>query len=294
MSVRPWVLATVALGAGIIARPATAQTDALARAPSRFAVLDGVRIHYKSLGTGRTAVVLVHGWACDLGVWRSQAAVLEGRVRILALDLPGHGRSDKPTVPYSMAFMARAVNAVVEAAQVDQVVLVGHSMGTPVARQFYRLFGAKVKGIVVVDGALKSPGLDSAAIERTVQAFSGPGREAMFEQMIAPMFPGEALAAARRDVIRMANATPPHVVTGAMRGMLDPAIWGDDPIRVPVLAVMAKGPNWPPAYRAYVTRLVPELDYQELEGVHHFLMLERPDLFNPMLTDFLKTLGVMP
>ncbi len=287
------VLAVLALGASITPGRAAAQNDALTRAPSRFAALEGVRLHYKSLGTGRTAVVLIHGWAGDLGVWRSQAAVLEGRVRVLALDLPGHGRSDKPAVPYSMAFLARAVNAVVEAAQVDRVVLVGHSMGTPVARQFYRLFGAKVKGLVVVDGALKSPGLDSAAIERAAQGFSEPGREARFEQMIAPMLPGEALAAVRRDVIRTANATPVHVVTGAMRGMLDPAIWGDDPINVPVLAVMAKGPNWPPAYRAYVTGLVPEIDYQELEGVHHFLMLERPDLFNPMLTDFLKTLGVM-
>lgn len=48
-----------------------------------------------------------------------------------------------------------------------------------------------------------------------------------------------------------------------------------------------------PAYRTYVSRLVPELDYQELDGVHHFVMLERPDLFNPLLTDFLKTIGVM-
>ncbi len=293
MQISRFVLAALAFGAPLSGGGAAAQTDALTRAPSRFAALDGVRLHYKSLGTGRTAVVLIHGWACDLGVWRCQSAVLEGRVRVLALDLPGHGRSEKPAGPYSMAFFARAVNAVVEAAQVDQVVLVGHSMGTPVARQYYRLFGAKVNGLVAVDGALKSPGLDSAAIERTVAGFSGPGREAMFEQMITPMFPGEALAAVRRDVIRMANATPEHVVTGAMRGMLDPAIWGDDPIKTPVLAVMAKGPNWPPAYRAYVTRLVPEIDYQELEGVHHFLMLERPDLFNPMLTDFLKTLRVM-
>ena len=238
-------------------------------------------------------MVLVHGWASDLSVWRSQIPVLEGRVRVLAIDLPGHGRSDKPTVAYSMDFFARAVNAVVEAAQVDQVVLVGHSMGTPVARQFYRLFGGKVKGIVVVDGALKSPGLDSAAVERNVQNFSGPGLAATFEQMITPMFPGDALAAARQDVIRMAKATPAHVVTGSIRGMMDPAIWTDDPINVPVLAVMAKGPNWPPAYRRYVTRLVPGLDYQELDGVHHFLMLERPDLFNPLLTDFLKILGVM-
>ncbi len=283
----------VTLGALGVGRPGWAQIDALSRAPSRFAVLDGVRIHFKSLGGGRTAVVLVHGWASDLNVWKSQIPVLNGRVRVVAIDLPGHGRSDKPTVPYSMGFFARAVNAVVEAAQVDTVVLVGHSMGTPVIRQFYRLFGAKVKGMVVVDGGLKSPGLDSAGIERAVQRFSGPGTEATFEQMITPMFPGESLATARQDVIRMAKATPLHVVTGSIRGMMDPSIWTDDPVKVPVLAVMAKGTTWPPAYRDYVTALVPGIDYQELEGVHHFLMLERPDLFNPLLTDFLRILGTI-
>lgn len=293
MPLQRFGLAGLTIGTILSGRPVLAQSDALTRAPSRFAVLDGTRIHYKSLGTGRIGVVLVHGWASDHTVWRSQMPVLDGRARVVAVDLPGHGRSDKPNRAYSMEFFARAVNAVVEAAQVDHVVLVGHSMGTPITREFYRRYRTKVKGIVVVDGALKPPGLDSAAIERAVQSFAGPGRAAAFEQMIAPMFPGEGLAAVRGDIIRTANSTPVHVVTGSMRGMLDPSIWRDDPISVPVLAVMAKGPNWPPAYRTYVTQLVAQLDYQELEGVHHFLMLERPDLFNPLLTDFLKTLGVM-
>lgn len=279
-----WVAATAATGPA----SARAQNDPLSRAPSRFATFEGNRIHYKSLHNGRTAVVFVHGWASDLTVWRFQVAGLEEQVRVIALDLPGHGRSDKPVRPYSMEFFARAVNAVMDAAGVDRAVLVGHSMGTPVIRQFSRLFPARTLGLVAVDGALKPPGLDSAAIERQVRQFSGPGVPQLWDQMITALLPEPELDTVRRQVIRTAQSTPEHVVTGSIRGMMDPAIWVADTIRVPVLAVMARGPSWPPAYRAYVRSIVPDLRYEELDGVHHFLMLERPDLFNPLLAAFLE------
>jgi pimeloyl-ACP methyl ester carboxylesterase len=273
--------------------PAMAQPDPLARAPARFAVFEGVRLHYKSFGVGRTAVVLIHGWASDQSVWKAQVAALDGRVRLVAIDLPGHGRSDKPVRPYSMDFFARSVNAVLDAAGVDHAVLVGHSMGTPVARQVYRLFPAHTKALVAVDGSLKPPGLDSAAIEKQVAQFSGPGLREIWPRMIDPMLPGAELDAARRQVVAVAQATPAHVVTGSIRGMLDPSVWGNDPIGVPVLAVMAKGPTSSPAYRQYLATLAPDLRYEELDQVHHFLMLERPDLFNPILVEFLRALGVL-
>lgn len=271
----------------------SSQTDALSRTPSRFASIDGVRIHYKSIGTGRTAVVLVHCWACDMNVWREQIPSLDGRVRLLAMDLPGHGRSDKPVRSYSMAFFARAVNAVFESVGVDRAVLVGHSMGVPVVREFSRLFPTKTEALVAVDGWLVAPGVDSAAVERQVKLFEGPDLARTFEQMIGPMFPNPEQAVARRQVTQTAQATPQHVVLASIRGMMDPAIWHDDPIKVPILIVIAKGPNWPPTYRERVLKLGADVRFEELEGVHHFLMLERPDLFNPLLLEFLKSLGVM-
>ena len=63
---------------------------------SQFAKLDGARIHYKSWGKGKDALVLVHGWGCNLNHWRDQIPDLSKRNRVIALDLPGHGESDKP------------------------------------------------------------------------------------------------------------------------------------------------------------------------------------------------------
>jgi pimeloyl-ACP methyl ester carboxylesterase len=283
----------VAALAAAAATPAGAQPDPLDRAPSRFATFDGMRLHFKSLGTGRTAVVFVHCWACDMTVWRHQVEAVAGRARVVLLDLPGHGRSGKPEIEYSLALFARAVNAVLETSGVDRAVLVGHSMGTPVIRQFYRLHPGKTVGLVAVDGSLRRPELDSAGIERTVRPFEGPGYRQELERMVTGMYPGDDQAALRRSILHVALATPRHVVAGAMRAMLDPTIWGDDPIGVPLLVVVAKGPNWPPDYRAYVARLAPDLRYEEVDGVQHFLQMERPEIFNPILNRFLSSLGVL-
>ena len=82
--------------------------SALALAPlagseavSRFVALDGNRVHSVSFGKGDEAVVFIHGWTCDSTFWKAQAQVYERR-RSLLVDLPGHGLSDKPEIPYTM------------------------------------------------------------------------------------------------------------------------------------------------------------------------------------------------
>ena len=286
-------LGLAALLAALSPHSAVGQVDALDRLPSRFATLNGLRIHYKSLGTGRTAVVFVHCWACDLTIWRAQIPAVEGRARILLLDLPGHGRSSKPDTTYSMDLFTRSVNAVMEAAGVDRAVLVGHSMGTPVVRQFYRLFRAKTIGLVVVDGSLRRPLSDTTQANQLLRTFAGPDYRDRLKEMIDGAFGGPGADTLRRLVVQMARATPQNVVVGAMRALFDPAIWGDDSIDAPLLVVVARGPNWPPAYEAYVHSLAAHLRYEQVDGVGHFLMLERPDAFNPLLLDFLVERGLV-
>jgi pimeloyl-ACP methyl ester carboxylesterase len=284
-----WATAVAIHGAG---GTALGQGSALDRVPSRFARYQNIKIHYKSFGVGHSAVVFVHGWAGDLSVWTRQVEPLDGRVRLLLLDLPGHGRSDAPNVHYTMDLFAGAIDAVMQAAQIDRALLVGHSMGTSVIRQFYRRYPAKTIGLVAVDGALERPGLDSAALEKQTQPFAGPGYRDALERMTAPMFPAERDTAIRRHVIQVARATPQHVVLGAMRAMFDPAIWAEDGIGVPLLVVVSKKTAWPPTYRAFLKTISTDLRFEELDGVNHFLMLERPDLFNPVLVEFIASLGL--
>jgi pimeloyl-ACP methyl ester carboxylesterase len=69
--------------------------------------------------------------------------------------------------------------------------------------------------------------------------------------------------------------------------MLDPAIWKEDRIDAPVLCVLARSPFWSDDYEAFVRKLAPRLEYRVLDGVGHFLMLQKPDDFNAILSLFL-------
>src|SRR4051812_2454678 len=78
---------------------------------SRSAEFDGIKVHYTNYGAGDTTLVLVHGWACDESVWGGQLP-LATRMRLITVDLPGHGQSDKPQIGYTMDLYARALDCV--------------------------------------------------------------------------------------------------------------------------------------------------------------------------------------
>ena len=139
-----FLLMTMGLAFALVgAQAAMAQKASTSAGKSRYVTLDGARIHYQNYGKGREALVLIHGWSCNLDYWREQVPDFAKRNRVIALDLPGHGLSDKPELAYSMDLFARAVDAVMRDAKVERGVLVGHSMGTPIARQFYRKYPKK-------------------------------------------------------------------------------------------------------------------------------------------------------
>lgn len=261
----------------------------------RWAILDGARIHYVDYGKGSDAIVLIHGWTMNVDNWRDQISDLAKRGRVLAIDLPGHGQSDKPEFTkaggkdkfsYSMDLFARAIEAVMRNAKVKRAVLVGHSMGTPVARQFYRKYPEKTLAIVVVDGAL-GPFADKATMDRMIAGFRGPTYREVGTQMLASMF-GPALSAEAQGRIKTSYmSTPQYVLVSAMEGMVDPAIWGEDKINVPVLAIMARNPFFPPNLEEIYQRLAPGVDFRMWEGVGHFLMMDKPKEFNEAVIAFL-------
>src|SRR6266481_7716934 len=169
----------------LLAATAGAQGSKGSQSESRYTSLDGARIHYQSYGKGREALVLIHGWSCSIDYWRDLIPDLSKRSRLIAIDLPGHGLSDKPQVAYTMDLFARAVDAVMRDAGVKRGVLVGHSIGTPVARQFYRKYPQKTLAIVIVDGALRPYG-----DKKTMDGFLAPLRGPNYKEAGAGMLTG--------------------------------------------------------------------------------------------------------
>lgn len=255
---------------------------------SRFAELGGAKsakIHYKSYGKGRDALVLVHGWTCNLENWRDQIPEFAKRNRVIALDLPGHGQSDKPEIAYTMDLFANAIDAVMRDAKVERAVLVGHSMGTPVVRQFYRKYPQKTLAIVIVDGGLRLFGTKEMR-DGFLTMFRSPEYKEAGKQMFKQM--AGTLPAAEQERINTSYAnTPQYVLVSAMESMGDEALYTTDKINVPVFAVLAKSPYWPADTEQFLRGLAPDLEFQMWEGVGHFLMMEKPKQFNDAVVAFL-------
>jgi pimeloyl-ACP methyl ester carboxylesterase len=259
---------------------------------SRFATLDGSRVHYLSYGEGRDAAVFIHSWTCDLTFWRFQAPVYEHR-RSLLIDLPGHGASDKPQVSYTMEYFAQAVEAVMEDAGVDRATLIGHSMGTPVAIQFLRMFPVRVAGIVIVDGFIPGPPKDdtekkkqSAEAAMMIKMYRGPDYKDNLGRMLESMFTPDTPEALREDVARKMLSTPQFVVASAMEAMMAfPPMrerWHD----VPVAATMVKR-DGSEQFRTFLKSHFELLRYEDFDHAGHFLMMEQPERFNAILVSFL-------
>ena len=262
------------------------EADKTVTAESKFTTLDGAKIHYVNYGKGSEALVLIHGWTMNVDNWREQIPACSQKYRVVAIDLPGHGQSDKPETTYSMEYFARAIDAVLRDAKVKRAVLVGHSMGTPVARQFYRKYPDKTLAIVIVDGSLRPFG-DKAMMDRMVAGLRGPNYRDTINQMFTGMSGPGLSTEAKARISNSSVGTPQYVLVSAMEGMADPSIWGEDKINVPVLAVMAKNPFFPPNLEESFRGIAPKMEFYMWEGVGHFIMMERPKQLNETVMAFI-------
>jgi pimeloyl-ACP methyl ester carboxylesterase len=250
----------------------------------KWVTMDGNKVRYIDTGgDSKKAIVFVHCWTCNSEFWRDQVGAFP-QYRVLALDLPGHGESDKPKIEYTIEHFAKSVDAVMRDAGVKKAVLVGHSMGTPVTRRFYELFPKKTLAIVVVDGALIPMG-PRAEVEKFFEPMYKDYRTAaptFLDGMLQPTWPSV------KPFIRSAMlATEEHVGTSAMKNMIEDSFTQHDKINVPVLAVMAPSPYWPKDLETQYSSVAPDIDFQMWTGVSHFLQLERPKEFNGQLKMFI-------
>ena len=113
---------------------------------------DGVEMAYVEAGKGEPALVFVHCGNCRKEIWRETIDAFAGSHRVVAMDLPGHGRSGANRKEWSNAALGADVAALVEKLALDKVILVGNSMGGPVSLEAARRLGPRrVLGVVAVD-----------------------------------------------------------------------------------------------------------------------------------------------
>jgi pimeloyl-ACP methyl ester carboxylesterase len=259
------------------------------------ATVDGLQIHSTVTGNGATTVFLVHGYTCDETSWAEQVQVLARQYRVVTLDLPGHGKSDRPRVEqFSMGLFARAIEAVRLDVKADRIVLVGHSMGTPVI--------LKYAALVFVDGLMPaapaagaraggSPASPVSGVDAPQSAgarMGGPNGRQNREAMVRRFFVPTTTPVVQQKVLDMMLGAPEATAVGAMNASSDPAARTTDVPDVPMNGIYAD-PN-AIASRDAVLRNFPKAAYSQVPGTGHFLMLEKPIEFNALLLNFLATI----
>src|SRR5215468_3618351 len=218
-----------------------------AASKDHFAKLDAMRVHYQNYGEGKEAVVFIHGWSCSLKYWKANIPAFVNQSRVIAIDLPGHGESDKPQTTYSMDLFARAIDAVLTDAGVERATLIGHSMGTPVIRQFYRKYPNKTLALVIVDGNLRQFS-NLEQMKQLIEPLRGPNYKERAGMIIGGISQAVKDKKTQEEIRTAMMSAPQHVMVGAMDAMMDDAIWKQDKINAPTLAVMAKQPQWNDEY----------------------------------------------
>lgn len=307
------VLAVLALLPGCSREPTAndakpAPADAAARAPASAVsaapvmpdgsprIADspgGVHIQYRVYGRGEPLVVLIHGWSCDSNYWAAQVADLKTRYTVATVDLAGHGGSGANRSDWSMPAFAADVAAVVQALKDHpKVVLVGHSMGGPVAVEAARLVGPRVVGVIGVD-TLQDVGLprpDAAGTEKRLAAFEQDFIGATREMVGSSMFTPNTDPVLKRRIVDDMSQAPPAIAIAAIRQL---NAW-DGPAALQALGVPVVVINsdlYGATDEARIRRFAPRFRAINVAGLGHFLMMEDPARFNPILDAQVRALA---
>jgi pimeloyl-ACP methyl ester carboxylesterase len=162
------VLALLLVGPFLIPIPTlqgTVPPERLADADSHFADVDGLRLHYKIMGDGEPAVVLLHGFGASVFSWREVMAPLSALGTVVAVDRPGSGLTSRPLPgqwtgdsPYSVDSQVEQTVGLMDALGLDRAVLVGNSAGGTVAVLTALRHPDRVRALVLVDAAIYTTG----------------------------------------------------------------------------------------------------------------------------------------
>ncbi len=266
------------------------------------------RISYRTAGSG-PVLLLIHGMAGSVTTWRQVMPGLAQRFTVVAPDLLGHGRSDKPLGDYSLGAFASTLRDLLVALGHDHATVVGQSLGGGVAMQFSYQYPERTERLVLVG----SGGL-GREVNRILRFLSLPGSAAVLRlACAAPVLgaiesvgrgaarvglrPAPVVAELWRSYASLADDDARRAFLRTLRAVVDPRgqavsaanrlhlaaevptliIWGDaDPI-IPVEHARAAHAS------------IPGSRLEIFEGVGHYPHCEAPERFVEVLTDFIET-----
>ena len=257
---------------------------------------DGTRIHYEVTGKpGATPILMIQGLGASKNAWNLQRIAMATRFRIISFDNRGAGRSDKPTVPFTLEQMAEDAIAVLDAAGVETAHVVGASMGGVISqivavkhphrvrsltlvctacrnhpwRQELLQSWAKTaeeKGMIEVGKVAAQWVMSPRSFRRLVPAFTWMGPLAALRPRHSFVSQIDAILNTREDLVdQLSTITAPTMVIVGNQDILTPR--GDS---------------------EEIAERIPNAELVVISGAAHGLMMEHSSTFNKILIEFLQ------
>ena len=266
------------------ATAAAASSTATESAPRIAIAPDGVHVQYHVYGSGEPTLVFIHGWSCDSNYWREQVPVFRQHYTVVTVDLAGHGGTDGNRTEWTIRNFGQDVATALSAVPSEQIILVGHSMGGPVALEAARKLGKRVLGIIGVDtfNSVGAPAPNKAQVDALLRSFDadfiGTTRKFVTEHLFAPNAHRELANKVAYDM----SLSPPRVAVPSLRAVLEYDF--TEPLQevsVPIVAIDSDLGE--PVNEARIRKVLPGFHATIISGTGHFLMMEDPARFNAAL-----------
>lgn len=272
--------------------------------------LDDPRVAYVDVGEGPETLILVHGLASNAGFWRYNISALAEEYRVVAVDLPGYGRSEKDAeYPYTLSFQADLLRRLIEELDPDDVTVLGHSMGAQIAMVMALEHPGTVDRLVLVSPA----GIESFEPGEgewlrnvyTVEGIRLTNEEQIRRNLTLNFYSwDDDLEWMVEERARLARSTDDfdqfaHAVRESVGAMLDePTTPWLEEVQHPTLVVYGQfdglipNPYLHPGHPRDVFReadeRIPNSTLVEIEDAGHLVMIERPEAFNEVVLEWLE------
>lgn len=263
--------------------------------PSKYISVDDSNIHYKEYGEADKTLIFIHGWGCDLNTWKYQFDNFKDQYHIVLIDLPGYGQSDKAEKEYTIDFFAQSVLKIIRKLQIRKPVLIAHSMGLPVAIEVLKQLNNENALLCNIDGVYFDFPTDSIekrhyteGLTEFANMFNGENYKQNVEHFCNGFITETTPEDVRNYILSTMTETPQKIGYQSMKSLIEQKYWDKEIFNNQTIAIYAKTADLLPDNENILRKHFPNLTYIEMEGVNHFLMMEKPKEVNEILEEFIK------